>query len=244
MIGIGIGIPFASSSQFPLFQSVVTSRTCVQAVQADRGVTLNGTTVSAWADTSGNGKDYTQATGIKQPTYNATGLNGRPYMSFDGSNDNMTSLLNLSAPGTTNTLIWMMIRQAGWAIGTWVLGPSSAASVMCLYRTGVTPQVAQYNTTTANINAGSAVGSWVRGEVLFTASPSDYTKFGSVRVSTGTNSGNSSATGREIASGAGALFGQVDVAAVLYFTGGALTSDELLALDNMAVAYGGAGMGI
>ena len=47
--------------------------------RSDLGVTLNGSTVSAWADQTGNGKHVTQATAGNQPTYSlAGGRGGRP----------------------------------------------------------------------------------------------------------------------------------------------------------------------
>ena len=46
-------------------------------------ITLNGSTVSQWADKSGNGRNATQATGVNQPTYNATGLNSKPTLTAD-----------------------------------------------------------------------------------------------------------------------------------------------------------------
>jgi hypothetical protein len=54
-------------------------------------ITLNGATVSQWADKSGNGRNAVQATAANQPTYNATGLNSKPSLSFDG-NDSLSGL--------------------------------------------------------------------------------------------------------------------------------------------------------
>ena len=53
-------------------------------LRADKGITLNGSTVSAWADQSGNGRHATQGAGSKQPAYVAStsGLNGQPSMLF------------------------------------------------------------------------------------------------------------------------------------------------------------------
>jgi hypothetical protein len=46
-------------------------------------ITLNGATVSQWADKSGNGRNAVQATAANQPTYNATGLNSKPTLTAD-----------------------------------------------------------------------------------------------------------------------------------------------------------------
>lgn len=52
--------------------------------KADSLALSNGAAVSSWADSSGNSNTATQATGALQPTYNTTGLNSHPAVSFDG----------------------------------------------------------------------------------------------------------------------------------------------------------------
>lgn len=54
-------------------------------------ITLNGSTVSQWADKSGNGRNLVQATAAQQPAYNATTFNGRPGITFDGTDDILLS---------------------------------------------------------------------------------------------------------------------------------------------------------
>jgi hypothetical protein len=54
-------------------------------LKADAGVTQAGGLVSAWADQSGNNNHATQATGAKQPTYNAASINGLPGITFGGA---------------------------------------------------------------------------------------------------------------------------------------------------------------
>lgn len=48
-------------------------------------ITLNGSTVNQWNDKSGNGRNATQATVANQPNYNASGLNDKPAITFDGT---------------------------------------------------------------------------------------------------------------------------------------------------------------
>jgi hypothetical protein len=55
-------------------------------LRSDVGVTLNGATVSKWADQSGQGNDFTQATAPNQPTLVPQALNGMPVVQFDGAN--------------------------------------------------------------------------------------------------------------------------------------------------------------
>jgi hypothetical protein len=62
--------------------------------RSDLGITLNGSTVSGWADQSGNGHNVTQATGTKQPTYATSdaSYNGYPSLTFvQASSQNLAS---------------------------------------------------------------------------------------------------------------------------------------------------------
>ena len=56
----------------------------------DNTITLNGSTVSQWNDKSGNARNATQETEANQPTFTVNGLNNKPVLTFDGSNDFMT----------------------------------------------------------------------------------------------------------------------------------------------------------
>ncbi|CAB4200314.1 hypothetical protein UFOVP1355_39 [uncultured Caudovirales phage] len=53
-------------------------------------ITLNGSTVSQWADKSGNTRNAVQATAGNQPLYNTTALNSKPSLVFDSVNDFLT----------------------------------------------------------------------------------------------------------------------------------------------------------
>ncbi len=55
--------------------------------KADAGITLNGSTVSQWADQSGNGNHATQPTASAQPTLASGAINGLPAVSFNGTQD-------------------------------------------------------------------------------------------------------------------------------------------------------------
>ena len=86
--------------------------------RADKGVTLNGSTVSAWADQSGNGLSITQAVAANQPTYEATGLNGLPSIYFDG-NDWLSRAHLTQLDGATGMVLAMSVqpysRATAWA---------------------------------------------------------------------------------------------------------------------------------
>ena len=53
-------------------------------LKADAGVALNGSTVSKWADQSGNGHDAIQLDSLHQPVLVKDGLNGKPTIRFGG----------------------------------------------------------------------------------------------------------------------------------------------------------------
>lgn len=62
-------------------------------LRSDLGITLNGSTVSKWADQSGNGNDAIQNTALNQPAYATNQVNGLPTLNSDGVNVFMTGTL-------------------------------------------------------------------------------------------------------------------------------------------------------
>jgi hypothetical protein len=58
-------------------------------LKADAGVTLVGGAVDAWADQSGNGRDFSAPGATNRPAFSGT-LNGLPVLTFDGSTDYLT----------------------------------------------------------------------------------------------------------------------------------------------------------
>jgi hypothetical protein len=61
------------------------------------GITLNGSDVSSWADSSTNSHDMTQGTAAEQPAYNASTGD----LTFDGTDDNLaSSQINLTGAFT------------------------------------------------------------------------------------------------------------------------------------------------
>jgi len=66
-------------------------------------ITLNGSNVAQWDDKSGNGRNVSQATAANQPTYTASGLNGKPVLTFDGGD--WFSNLSLSLPQFSVSLV-------------------------------------------------------------------------------------------------------------------------------------------
>ena len=66
---------------------VGTSANNVLWLDANRGVTVSGTSVTAWADQSGNGFSAVPSAVIARPAFVSNSANGYPTIDFDGSND-------------------------------------------------------------------------------------------------------------------------------------------------------------
>jgi hypothetical protein len=94
----------------------------------DVNITLSGSTVSQWQDTSGT-YTFSQGTALNQPTYiqgDAT-YNGRPYLSFNNSNSNNLSGANgLSLQGNRTWQV-IIIGKYNTATTNWRLMQSDKA---------------------------------------------------------------------------------------------------------------------
>lgn len=78
---------------------------------APGSITL-ATGVSQWNDLSGNGRNFTQATGSQQPAYTQNAVNGKPAVTFTAaSSHTMTNSTNFSTPST----VIYIARQTGGA---------------------------------------------------------------------------------------------------------------------------------
>jgi hypothetical protein len=85
-------------------------------------VTLNGSTVSNWSDNSGNGRNLNQATAASQPTWNASGLNSLPTITFDGSNDFLSNASVGAGSITSVTMLAVLKVIAGGATEDILMG--------------------------------------------------------------------------------------------------------------------------
>lgn len=84
-IGIGLGFPFALGGRPSTFSPTSVSGLRLW-LRADLGITTGAT--FTWADQSGNGCDFTQATGAAQPTVlSGGGPNSQNAIRFDGVDD-------------------------------------------------------------------------------------------------------------------------------------------------------------
>lgn len=81
-------------------------------VYGGAGISPAGGPVATWADQSGNGHNLTQATGTKQPTFNATGApNNLPCVTADGVTQFLSGTVPLTQP-------YEVFAVAKWVSGT------------------------------------------------------------------------------------------------------------------------------
>lgn len=70
----------------------------------------DGDAVTTWADLSGNGKDATQATAGKKPTYKTAIQNGKPVIRFDGGDGLAVPAIDLT--GTPAVSLYMVASSS------------------------------------------------------------------------------------------------------------------------------------
>lgn len=69
----------------------------------------NGDSVTTWSDSSGIGNDVTEAT--NKPVYHTGGLNSKPYVQFDGTNDRLKNASATGLPTGTNGRTVFVVAQ-------------------------------------------------------------------------------------------------------------------------------------
>ena len=77
-------------------------------------ITLNGSTVSQWDDKSGNDRHATQSVSASQPTYDATGFNGKPAVTWSDNFDNMQT------PSFSAQSFYFAMRYSDGSQATWI----------------------------------------------------------------------------------------------------------------------------
>jgi hypothetical protein len=73
----------------------------------------DGDAVGTWRDISGNGYDFSQSTGTKQPTYQTAELNSLPVVRFDGVDDILTRANFLASANSTT---FAVAKRTGGAV--------------------------------------------------------------------------------------------------------------------------------
>ena len=120
------GNTIAGSNQATFAYSTIPADGMTLWLRADAGVTQSGGKVSAWATQSTNSVPVTQATADSQPAYVASGVNGRPVLRFDGTNDHL-AFTNLPVNGLTGITVFVV------AANTANQDPTTHANASAIY---------------------------------------------------------------------------------------------------------------
>jgi hypothetical protein len=131
-------------------------------------ITLNGSTVAQWDDKSGNARHVSQATAANQPTYTASGLNGKPVLTFDGIDDFM------SMSDFDNAVSLALVGSGGSAVAPLISG---AAPALFTPTWNVNASRIEYrgrtDTTIRQVNFGGAVDDFSIGFISLDAANSE-----------------------------------------------------------------------
>lgn len=107
-LGVGLGLNTPGGA---IWSPLSLGSSLALWLRADLGITLNGATVSAWADQSGNGHVFSQANASKQPPVTASAIGGRPGLTGNGD----TGQRRLDC----TTLVWGTSYTV-FAVASWV----------------------------------------------------------------------------------------------------------------------------
>jgi hypothetical protein len=113
----------------------------------------DNTAVTSWADRSGNAYDASQATGIKQPTFQTNEIGGNGAVRFDGSNDSMQSS-SVVLPCHISAIVVQSSTRTGTNLKFW-------------YEHG-----ANVNTTDGGFFNGTYAGAWAYRRTTLQDGPS------------------------------------------------------------------------
>ena len=209
-----------SSGPAPTTPLTIFGANTTQWIRSDLGVSLNGSTVSNWADQSGNGNHYTQASAPLQPAYSASDatLNNLPTVTGDGVDDLMASALSLAAPGTTKVWIWSVLKQVSWTANDRLLGGDTVEG-MLLYQLTASPNIRQFDGSNGNQLTALAVGSWGAVAAYYDGAATSSIQLNDNVPVSGTTPGNTACTGRRIFAGITAATGNVALAELAIITG-------------------------
>jgi len=115
---------FLYSFFFSIFLTTITSYSQIPKtnlslwLKADSLPTLvlNGSSVSAWKDCSGNGNDVIQSDINSQPTYLTNTLNGHPVIKFDGTTDYLRNTTFSQTQPLTVFVVWHVNSTNGGTV--------------------------------------------------------------------------------------------------------------------------------
>jgi hypothetical protein len=127
---------------------------------ASYGVTVTGAGVSSWEDRVG-GYKMLQATDASRPAWSATGFNGAPGLTFDGTDDHLLLASQPFPSGAEPCEVWAVVQQDA-------LAADATSRILFSYggTTGLVARQVRRNVVTATNRFGIVVGN---GTSVFTA---------------------------------------------------------------------------
>jgi hypothetical protein len=111
----GTGLPSTTATARPFPSSVlggVLTGVWLDAAEAST-ITLNGSTVSQWADRGPNGQTVTQPTAGLQPAYTASVINGLPVVRLNPATNTNLRRVSSMLPSGSNQWSWFVGSQGG-----------------------------------------------------------------------------------------------------------------------------------
>jgi hypothetical protein len=206
--------------------TLVASSELLQWCRPDLGLTIG--VGFDWQDQHTSNKDYTEAVAAAGPALDATGgPNSTAILTFNGTAQSCTAALQLPAPGTTPTLIWMILRQDAWTLNENVVAGDGG---MVVRQSGATPNTRIFNGILGDANAAGTIGTWFRYAFYQSNSTSDFTQV-KATVATGTSAGNNAdaSAQRRLGCNAGkTTFTAMSVADIVYAKPGNLAAAQAM----------------
>lgn len=195
-----------------------------------------GTGVSQWNDKSGNGRHLTQATGLSQPTYTASGLpNGGYSIVFDGVADYMSTAAFTRNQAHT---LYLAMKVTSRVIGESISDGIAALNTARYYLENADNAATSY-AGVGFTNAGPGTGVWCVMQIVFNGASSKLRKNKGTQ-NTG-NAGSSNASGLRVGAYGGGVPGSFydgALAAVLCYNTAHTTTEGDLIADYIAAQTG------
>jgi Concanavalin A-like lectin/glucanases superfamily/F5/8 type C domain len=218
-------------------------------LKADAGVTTSGTSVTQWADQSGNGNNVTQATAAAQPQLQTNVFNGQPALFFNAGttflNNSTQNVVTAGAPRT----VFAVVKSLCSSDGITPIVFRRTASVHCLqtysgtnyiYTDGSISNITTTATLFDTIRTKQTLATYISGG---TGTGLQYRQNGVSQPTSGTVTLETGTTGFTIGrreDNAYANYGQTEgwIAEIIVYNS-QLNATDIAAVENyLAIKYG------
>lgn len=181
--------------------------------------------VTTWPDLSGNGRDASQATAAKKPTFIANGQNGKGVVRFDGVDDWLQALFTLNQP----TEIFSVHRYRSARVGDdTAFDGSVALNTMRLFRGDATTYgfAQMYAGAVGPRNDAVTVEQWHLYRCLFNGASSEMSVDSGTAATGDPGAGNGGGVTLGSTAAGAAGFGPVDIAEILLYDSALSTANR------------------